>query len=171
NGIVPIVEPEVLMDGGHDIQRCEDVTSWVLSEVFEQLFVADVALEGMILKPNMIVPGMKCATQNSVQEVAERTVKVLKQRVPSAVPGIVFLSGAGSDEDATAHLSAMNAIGNLPWPLTFSYVLALQAAPQSPWSGKADNGAKGQAAFAHRALMNSLAALGKWPQADEKKAA
>ncbi|HEY4076410.1 MAG TPA: class I fructose-bisphosphate aldolase [Rhizomicrobium sp.] len=171
NGIVPIVEPEVLMDGSHDIQRCEDVTSWVLSEVFEQLFVADVALEGMILKPNMIVPGMKCPTQNSVQEVAERTVKVLKQRVPSAVPGVAFLSGGQSDEDATAHLSAMNAIGGLPWALTFSYGRALQAAPQKAWSGKAENVAAGQAAFAHRALMNSLASFGKWNKAEEQKAA
>jgi fructose-bisphosphate aldolase class I len=171
NGIVPIVEPEVLMDGDHDIQRCEDVTSWVLSEVFEQLFVADVALEGMILKPNMIVPGMKCPRQNSVQEVAERTVKILKQRVPSAVPGVAFLSGGQSDEDATAHLSAMNAIGGLPWALTFSYGRALQAAPQKAWSGKAENVAAGQAAFAHRALMNSLASFGKWNKAEEQKAA
>ena len=171
NGIVPIVEPEVLMDGDHDIQRCEDVTSWVLTEVFEQLHAADVAMEGMILKPNMIVPGKKCAKQNSVQEVAERTVKVLKRYVPSAVPGIAFLSGGQSDEDATAHLSAMNAIGGLPWALTFSYGRALQAAPQKAWSGKAENVAKGQAAFAHRALMNSLAALGKWNETEEKKAA
>ncbi|HEY2008795.1 MAG TPA: class I fructose-bisphosphate aldolase [Rhizomicrobium sp.] len=171
NGIVPIVEPEVLMDGAHDIQRCEDVTSWVLSEVFEALFVADVALEGMILKPNMVVPGMKCPTQNSVEEVAERTVKLLKRHVPSAVLGIAFLSGGQSDGDATAHLSAMNRLGGLPWALTFSYGRALQAAPQKAWSGKAENVAKGQAAFAHRAEMNSLAALGKWSEAEEKKAA
>ncbi len=170
NGIVPIVEPEVLMDGDHDIQRCEDVTSWVLSEVFEALFVADVALEGMILKPNMIVPGKKCATQNSVAEVAQRTVTLLKRHVPSAVPGIAFLSGGQSDEEATAHLSAMNALGGLPWALTFSYGRALQAAPQKAWSGKAENVAKGQAAFAHRAAMNSLAALGKWSEAEEKAA-
>jgi len=171
NGIVPIVEPEVLMDGDHDIETCEKVTSWVLQEVFTQLFYAGVKMEGMILKPNMIVPGKKCAKQNSVQDVAERTVRVLKDRVPAAVPGIAFLSGGQSDEDATAHLSAMNAIGNMPWPLTFSYGRALQAAPQSAWSGKAENVTKGQAAFAHRALMNSLAALGKYSQADEKKAA
>ena len=171
NGIVPIVEPEVLMDGDHDIARCAEVTTWVLKEVFQELFYADVALEGMILKPNMIVPGMKCAKQNSAQEVAEATVKVLKQCVPSAVPGIAFLSGGQSDEDATAHLSAINAIGGLPWPVTFSYGRALQHAPQMAWSGKADNVAKAQAAFAHRALMNSLAALGKWTKADEKKAA
>ncbi len=171
NGIVPIVEPEVLMDGDHDIDRCEKVTSWILQDVFSQLFYAGVKLEGMILKPNMIVPGKKCARQNSVQEVAERTIKVLKQHVPAAVPGIAFLSGGQSDEEATAHLSAMNAIGGLPWGLTFSYGRALQAAPQKAWSGKAENVAKGQAAFAHRALMNSLAALGKWSEAEEKKAA
>jgi fructose-bisphosphate aldolase class I len=171
NDIVPIVEPEVLMDGDHDITRCEQVTDWVLQEVFSQLFYAGVKLEGMILKPNMVVPGKKCAKQNSVQEVAERTVKLLKQRVPAAVPGIAFLSGGQSDEEATAHLSAMNALGKLPWGLTFSYGRALQAAPQAAWSGKAENVAKGQAAFAHRALMNSLAALGKWNPADEKKAA
>jgi fructose-bisphosphate aldolase, class I len=171
NGIVPIVEPEVLMDGSHDIQRCEDVTSWVLSEVFEALYTADVALEGMILKPNMVVPGKKCPTQNSVAEVAERTVKLLKRHVPSAVPGIAFLSGGQSDVEATAHLSAMNALGTLPWALTFSYGRALQAAPQKAWSGKAENAAKGQAAFAHRAKMNSLAALGKWSEAEEKRTA
>src|ERR1700742_2111900 len=112
NGIVPIVEPEVLMDGDHDITRCEDVTSWVLKEVFQELFYAGVALEGMVLKPNMIIAGKKCAKQNSVEEVARATVKVLKECVPSAVPGIAFLSGGQSDEDATAHLSAINAIGN-----------------------------------------------------------
>jgi len=106
----------------------------------------------------------------AVQEVAERTVKVLKRHVPSAVPGIAFLSGGQSDLDATAHLSAMNAIGGMPWPLTFSYGRALQAAPQAAWSGKVENIAAGKAAFAHRALMNSLAALGKWKQADEKAA-
>jgi fructose-bisphosphate aldolase, class I len=171
NGIVPIVEPEVLMDGDHDIARCAQVTTWTLKEVFQQLFFAGVALEGMILKPNMIVPGKKCAKQNSVQDVAEATVKVLKQCVPSAVPGIAFLSGGQSDEEATAHLSAINAIGNLPWPVTFSYGRALQHAPQVAWSGKADNVAKAQAAFAHRALMNSKAALGKWSPTDEKKVA
>jgi fructose-bisphosphate aldolase, class I len=171
NGIVPIVEPELLMDGDHSIEACEGVTEWILKEVFQELFYAGVKLEGMILKPNMVVPGKKCAKQNSVTEVAERTVKVLKRCVPGAVPGIAFLSGGQSDEEATAHLSAMNAIGNLPWALTFSYGRALQAAPQAAWAGKPENVAKAQAAFAHRALMNSLAALGKWNQADEKKAA
>jgi fructose-bisphosphate aldolase class I len=171
NGIVPIVEPEVLMDGDHDITRCEQVTGWVLETVFSQLFYAGVALEGMILKPNMVVPGKKCARQASVGEVAERTVTLLKQRVPGAVPGIAFLSGGQSDEEATAHLDAMNRIGGLPWPLTFSYGRALQAAPQKAWSGKAENVGAGQKAFAHRAAMNSLAALGKWSKAEEAKAA
>jgi fructose-bisphosphate aldolase class I len=171
NGIVPIVEPELLMDGDHTIEACELVTEWILKEVFQELYFAGVKLEGMILKPNMVVPGKKCPKQNSVEEVASRTIKLLKACVPGAVPGIAFLSGGQSDEEATAHLSAMNAIGNLPWGLTFSYGRALQAAPQAAWSGKAENVAKAQAAFAHRALMNSLAALGKWKQADEKKAA
>jgi fructose-bisphosphate aldolase, class I len=171
NDIVPIVEPEVLMDGDHDIDRCEKVTGWVLQEVFSQLFYAGVKLEGMILKPNMIVPGTECARRNSVEDVAARTIKVLKERVPSSVPGIAFLSGGQSDEEATAHLSAINAIGSLPWALTFSYGRALQSAPQAAWSGKAENVAKAQGAFAHRALMNSLAAMGKWSPAEEKKAA
>ena len=169
--IVPIVEPEVLMDGDHDIVRCEHVTTWVLKEVFQQLFFAGVALEGMVLKPNMIVPGKKCAQRNSAEEVARATVKVLKDCVPSAVPGIAFLSGGQSDEEATAHLSAINAVGNLPWHVTFSYGRALQAAPQAAWSGKTENVEKAQAAFAHRARMNSLAALGKWTPAAEKTAA
>src|SRR5258706_3342619 len=171
NGIVPIVEPELLMDGDHTIEACEGVTEWILKEVFQELFYAGVKLEGMILKPNMIVPGKKAPKQNSVEDVAERTIRVLKRCVPGAVPGIAFLSGGQSDEEATAHLSAMNAIGNLPWALTFSYGRALQAAPQAAWAGKPENVAKAQAAFAHRALMNSLAALGKWNQAEEKKAA
>ena len=171
NGIVPIIEPEVLMDGDHDIATCERVTGWVLQEVFGQLFFAGVRPEGMILKPNMIVPGKKCQKQNSVEEVAAATVRVLKRVVPSSVPGIAFLSGGQSDLDATAHLSAINAIGGLPWAVTFSYGRALQAAPQSAWAGKPENVAKAQAAFAHRALMNSLAATGKWTKADEKKAA
>ena len=170
NDIVPIVEPEVLMDGDHDIARCADVTQWVLKEVFEQLFVADVQLEGIVLKPNMVIAGKKCAKQNSVEEVARATVRILKDCVPSAVPGIAFLSGGQSDEDATAHLSAINAIGNLPWAVTFSYGRALQAAPQKAWSGKTENLAAGQAAFAHRALMNSNAAIGQWKASDEKAA-
>jgi fructose-bisphosphate aldolase class I len=158
------------MDGDHDIARCEDVTSWVLSEVFEELFVADVALEGMVLKPNMIIAGKKCARQASVQEVAEATVRVLKQRVPSAVPGIAFLSGGQSDLDATAHLDAINKIGGLPWHVTYSYGRALQHAPQTAWAGKVENVTKAQNAFSHRAAMNSLAALGKWSKTEEQKA-
>ena len=169
--IVPIVEPEVLMDGDHDTQRCEDVTTWVLKETFQELFYAKVALEGIVLKPNMIVPGKKSGKKASVQEVAERTVKVLKNCVPGAVPGIAFLSGGQSDEEATAHLDAMNKIGDLPWALTFSYGRALQAAPQKAWSGKAENVAAGQRAFSHRARMNGLAALGQWQAEMEKKAA
>ena len=170
NGIVPIVEPEVLMDGDHDIATCERVTSWVLESVFSQLFYAGVRPEGMVLKPNMIIAGKKCPTQNPVEEVARRTLQVLKRCVPPAVPGIAFLSGGQSDQDATAHLSAMNAMGPLPWGLTFSYGRALQAAPQKAWSGKAENVPAGQKAFAHRARMNSLAALGKWTPAEEKAA-
>src|ERR1700754_4962230 len=169
--IVPIVEPEVLMDGAHDIDRCFEVTTWALKETFQQLFYNRVALEGIVLKPNMAVPGKKSAKKASVEEVAEKTVKMLKECVPGAVPGIAFLSGGQSDEEATAHLDAMNKIGGLPWALTFSYGRALQAAPQKAWSGKAENIEAGQRAFAHRALMNSLAALGKWTETEEKKAA
>jgi fructose-bisphosphate aldolase class I len=169
--IVPIVEPEVLMDGDHDIDRCYDVTQRVLNKTFQELRVQRVALEGMILKPNMVVPGKKSAKQASVEEVAEKTIRLLKACVPAAVPGIAFLSGGQSDEDATAHLDAMNRIGHLPWPLTFSYGRALQAAPQQAWSGKAENTAAGQRAFSHRARMNSLASLGQWQADLEKKAA
>jgi fructose-bisphosphate aldolase class I len=171
NGIVPIVEPEVLMDGDHDIDRCDEVTTFVLKEVFQELYYAKVALEGMVLKPNMTIAGKKCAKQNSVEDVAARTLRTLKRCVPPAVPGIAFLSGGQSDEDATAHLSAMNAMGPLPWALTFSYGRALQHAPQHAWAGKADNIAAGQKAFAHRARMNSLATLGKWNKSEEQKAA
>ncbi|HWE79237.1 MAG TPA: class I fructose-bisphosphate aldolase, partial [Pseudolabrys sp.] len=169
--IVPIVEPEVLMDGDHDIDRCYGVTEFMLKETFQELYYAKVALEGIVLKPNMAIAGKKSAKKTSVQEVAEKTVKLLKSCVPGAVPGIAFLSGGQSDEEATAHLDAMNKIGGLPWPLTFSYGRALQAAPQKAWSGKSENVAAGQRAFAHRAKMNSLAALGQWKSDLEKKAA
>ena len=169
--IVPIVEPEVLMDGDHDIERCAEVTTFVLKEAFQQLYYQRVALEGMVLKPNMAIAGKKSKSQASVQEVAERTVKMLKECVPSAVPGIAFLSGGQSDEQATAHLDAMNKIGGLPWGLTFSYGRALQAAPQKTWSGKADNVPAAQAAFSHRAAMNGLACKGEWHADKEKKAA
>jgi fructose-bisphosphate aldolase class I len=171
NQIVPIVEPEVLMDGGHDIDRCLQVTTWVLKETFMQLYYQKVALEGMVLKPNMAIAGKKSAKKASVEEVAEKTVKMLKECVPGAVPGIAFLSGGQSDEEATAHLDAMNKIGGLPWKLTFSYGRALQHAPQTTWKGKAENVAAAQRAFSHRAKMNSLATLGQWKSDLEKKAA
>ncbi len=169
--IVPIVEPEVLMDGDHDIDRCYQVTEFVLKETFQELYYQRIRLEGMVLKPNMVVPGKKCAQQASVEEVAEKTVRLLKSCVPSVVPGIAFLSGGQSDEQATAHLDAMVKLGGLPWKLTYSYGRALQAAPQKAWSGKAENVAAAQAAFTHRARMNSLAALGQWSTMEEKKAA
>ncbi len=128
--IVPIVEPEVLMDGDHDADRCAAITEWVLKTVFEQLYYQRVGLEGMVLKPNMVVPGKKSAKRATVEEVAEKTVRVLKSCVPASVPGIAFLSGGQSDEEATAHLDAINKLGPLPWRVTFSYGRALQAAPQ-----------------------------------------
>ncbi|WP_017196076.1 class I fructose-bisphosphate aldolase [Bartonella birtlesii] len=172
--IVPIVEPEVLMDGtsrAHSIVRCFEVTQAVLTAVFQELFEARVIFEGMILKPNMVIDG-KDARKASVEEVAEKTVQVLKQTVPAAVPGIAFLSGGQSDEEATAHLSAMNALGNalgtLPWKLTFSYGRALQAAALKAWAGRHDNIAVAQKAFHHRARMNHLAALGQWTKEHEQ---
>ena len=172
-GIVPIVEPEVLMDGEHskhDIDTCAEVTEWVLKETFQQLYYANVKLEGIVLKPNMIIAGQKCAKQASAAEVAEKTVKVLKACVPGAVPGIAFLSGGQSDEAATEHLSLINQIGNLPWAVTFSYGRALQAAALKAWGGKSENVAAGQRAFSHRAKMNGMAALGKWQKSLEKAA-
>jgi fructose-bisphosphate aldolase class I len=170
-GIVPIVEPEVLMDGDHEIDRCSAITEWTLKTVFEQLYYQRVQLEGMVLKPNMVISGKKNGKRASVEEVAEKTVRVLKACVPASVPGIAFLSGGQSDEEATAHLDAMNKIGGLPWKLTFSYGRALQAAPQKAWAGKNENVAAAQRAFSHRAAMNSLAARGQWKQDLEKKAA
>ena len=172
-GIVPIVEPEVLMDGAHsthDIAACAEVTEWTLREVFQQLYYANVKLEGMILKPNMVVAGQQCPRQASAAEVAERTLAVLKACVPPAVPGIAFLSGGQSDEQATEHLSLMNAMGPLPWALTFSYGRALQSAAIAAWGGKSANVAAGQRAFAHRARMNGLAARGMWKPAFETAA-
>jgi fructose-bisphosphate aldolase class I len=169
--LVPIVEPEVLMDGDHGIDRCYEVTEWVLKSVYRELYYADVQLEGTVLKPNMVVPGKKSAARASVEEVAERTLRVLKACVPPAVPGIAFLSGGQSDVEATAHLDAMNKVGNVPWKLTFSYGRALQAAPQKAWAGKAENVSAAQAAFTHRAAMNGLATMGKWSADREKQAA
>src|ERR1051325_7581703 len=172
NQIVPIVEPEVLMDGDHDIDRCFSVTERVLHATFNELYEAHVMLEGIVLKPNMVIPGKKSAKKASVEEVAEKTVRLLKACVPGAVPGIAFLSGGQSDEEATAHLDAMNKLGPLPWKLTFSYGRALQHAPQKAWAGKAENVAAAQRAFVHRARMNGLAALGQWKaDLEAKKAA
>ncbi|RCK99982.1 MAG: class I [Candidatus Tokpelaia sp. JSC189] len=171
-GIVPIIEPEVLMDGNpgnHSIDRCYDVTRCVLEQVFAALGEARVKFKGMLLKPNMVIDGEN-ARHASVEEVAEKTLHCLKETVPAAVPGIVFLSGGQSDEEATAHLSAMNSLGPLPWALTFSYGRALQAAAMAAWGGKKENIAVGQHAFSHRARMNYLAALGKWSQQQEKAA-
>ena len=169
--IVPIVEPEVLMDGDHGADRCYLITEWLLKTVFEQLYYQKVGLEGMVLKPNMVVSGKKAKNRAGVDEVAEKTVKLLRACVPAAVPGIAFLSGGQSDEEATAHLDAMNRLGPHPWRLTFSYGRALQAAPQKAWSGKSENVAAAQRAFNHRAMMNGLATRGQWKQDLEKKAA
>jgi len=166
--IVPIVEPEVLMDGAHDIARCEEVTHWVLQTVFQELYDQRVFLEGIVLKPNMVIAGKKSPVQASVEDVARATIRVLKRTVPSAVPGIAYLSGGQSDTDATAHLDAMNRIGGFPWKMTFSYGRALQAAPQKAWSGKEANVPAAQKAFSHRARMNGLASLGQWTSALDK---
>ena len=169
--ITPIVEPEVLMDGDNTAETCERVTERVLSQVFRELYDQRVALEGMVLKPNMAVSGLKCPQQASVEEVAERTLRVLKRCVPAAVPGIAFLSGGQSDEDATAHLNAINQLAaaqGAPWRLTFSYGRALQHAAQVAWAGK--NVEAGRMAHLHRARMNGLATQGKWSPALEKAA-
>ncbi len=168
--IVPIVEPEVLMDGPHDLERCFEVTEAALNALYDELYAQKVILEGTILKPNMVLSGTECGTQAGVEEVAEQTVKCLKRAVPSAVPGICFLSGGQSDEDATAHLSAMNAMFDCPWKLSFSYGRALQVAALKAWEGSAENEAAAQAAFSHRAKMNSLAATGAWKTALEQAA-
>ncbi|MGI9371012.1 MAG: class I fructose-bisphosphate aldolase [Hyphomicrobiales bacterium] len=169
-GIVPIVEPEVLMDNPgstHDINRCAEVTENALNAVFAQLAEQGVALDGIVLKPNMVIAGKECTTQAGPQEVAERTVEVLRKCVPSEVPGIAFLSGGQSDLEATHHLSLINQLGELPWAVTYSYGRALQAAALQTWGGKPENVAAAQAAFAHRAQMNSLAARGEWNEARE----
>ncbi len=168
--IVPIVEPEVIMDGPHDIARCFEVTEAALRALYDELYAQRIHLEGTILKPNMVLSGTTCATQAGVEEVAEQTVKCLKRAVPSAMPGICFLSGGQSDEDATAHLSAMNAMYDTPWQLSFSYGRALQAAALKAWGGSAENEAATQLAFSHRAKMNSLAALGEWKTSLEQAA-
>jgi fructose-bisphosphate aldolase class I len=171
NGIVPIVEPEVLMDGAHSIERCEEVTSRVLQTVFDQLFEHRIALEGMILKPNMSISGKKAANRAGPEQVAEATLRVLKRHVPPAVPGIAFLSGGQSSAEATLHLSLMNKAGPLPWSLTFSYGRALQDDALKSWAGQAGNFAAGQKEMAKRAKLNSLATTGAYSSSMESQAA
>ena len=170
-GLVPIVEPEVLMDGDHTIERCEEVTEWTLNAVYEALYLNRVTLEHSVLKPSMVISGKDCPRQAGVEEVAERTVRILKRAVPAAVAGIVFLSGGQSDEVATAHLNAMNRMfaGHLPWPLSFSYGRALQHPALQAWKGSAANVTAAQAALLHRSRMNGLAALGKYSADMEKQ--
>jgi len=170
-GIAPIVEPEVLMDGAHTLERCEEVTNLVLDRVFEQLFAARVFLEGMVLKPNMVVPGRKCPQKASPEQVAEATLRTLRRRVPSAVPGIAFLSGGQSPVEATQHLSLMNAAGPLPWALTFSYGRALQENALNAWGGKPAGYAGGQLALSTRAKLNGLAAVGTYKSSMEASTA
>ena len=169
--IVPIVEPEVIMDGDHSIERCYEVTEFALKTLYRELFDQGVILEGTILKPNMVISGTKNADRASAEEVADMTVQCLANCVPAAVPGIAFLSGGQTDEEATEHLSIMNEAYDLPWPLTFSYGRALQAAPLAAWDGKASNYAAAQTAFNHRARMNGLASLGEYKPAMEKETA
>jgi len=162
-GIVPMVEPEVLMDGSHDIDTCYDVTEAALRALFGALYEHNVMLEGVILKASMVISGKDCAEKASAEEVAELTVRCLKSAVPSAIPGIVFLSGGQSDLDATAHLNLMNQIGPHPWPLSFSYGRAMQSAALKLWSQDlVGNFAKAQAIVASRARENGMAALGRW---------
>ena len=165
--IVPIVEPEVLMDGDNTIERCYDVTLETLHCLYEQLHRQRVQLAGTLLKPNMVIAGKKCKTQASVDQVAEATVRVLSNTVPPSVPGIVFLSGGQSDELATAHLDAINRLGPLPWRVSFSYGRALQAPALNAWAGKRENVARAQKLFHHRARCNGAATNGKYTRAME----
>jgi fructose-bisphosphate aldolase class I len=160
--IAPIVEPEVLMDGDHTLERCEEVTDRVLESVFAQLFEHRIHFEGMVLKPNMVISGKQCAQRASPAEVASATVRCLRRHVPSAVPGIAFLSGGQTEREATEHLSLMNQVGGLPWTLTFSYGRALQDSALKTWAGKADAFGAGQKALLKRAKLNGLAQLGKY---------
>jgi fructose-bisphosphate aldolase class I len=170
-GLVPIVEPEVLMDGDHTIDRAYSVTSRTLQAVFTELYDQRVDFEGMLLKPNMVLPGYDAQAQVSDDEIAHATIKCFKRTVPAAVPGVVFLSGGQSDEDATARLNAMNALGeDLAWQLSFSYGRALQAAAQKAWSGKPENREAAQRAFYHRAKMNSAARTGAYAPEMEREA-
>ena len=169
--IVPVVEPEVLLDGNHSIVRCFEASEATLSALFAALRAHNVSLEHTILKASMVIAGKDCPKQASVQQVAEETVRCLKRTVPAALPGVVFLSGGQGDEAATAHLNAMAAMPGLPWPLTYSYSRALQNPALKAWSGKAANVAAAQRAYYHRARMNSLASQGKYRPDMEKQAA
>jgi fructose-bisphosphate aldolase, class I len=169
-GLVPIVEPEVLMDGPHTIERCYEVTERTLKAVFDELYAQRVPLEQILLKPNMVLSGTECPKQADVKQVAEATLLCFRRVVPSAVPGIVFLSGGQSDELATAHLSKMNELGGGPWELSFSYGRALQAPALKAWGGKPENVAAGQKAYYHRAKLNGAARYGKYTSAMEKAA-
>ena len=169
-GLVPIVEPEVLMDGDHTIERSFEVTSRTLHAVFTELRDQRVHPEEMLLKPNMVLSGYDCPQQASHEEVAAETIRCFKRHVPAAVPGIVFLSGGQSDEDATANLNAMNAMGEHPWQLSFSYGRALQAPALKAWGGKPENVEAAQRAYYHRAKMNSAARTGVYAPEMEKEA-
>ena len=169
--IVPMIEPEVLLDGNHTVERSEEVHEATLRATYAAMAAYNVSLEHLILKTSMVVSGKENARQAGVDEVAERTVRVLKRTVPAAQPGIVFLSGGQSDEAATAHLNAMASMKDLPWPLTFSYSRALQNPALKAWRGQAGNVAAAQKAFHHRAHMNGLAAQGKWKADLERQAA
>ena len=169
--IVPMIEPEVLLDGGHTIERCEEVSEAALRATYAALAAHNVSFEHTILKASMVVSGKSCARQAGVDEVAERTVRVLKRTVPAAQPGVVFLSGGQSDVSATAHLNAMASMKGMPWPLTFSYSRALQNPALNAWKGQSANAGAAQRAFHHRAQMNGLAAQGKWKAELEKPAA
>ena len=168
NKMVPIVEPEVLMDGNHSIERCFEVTSKTLSALFNYLDEHGVNIKGTLLKPSMVISGKDANEQASVEEVAEKTLKCLLANVPSDLPGITFLSGGQSDIDATAHLDAMNKIGGFDWKLSFSYGRALQQPALNTWLGKKENAEAAQEALSHRALMNKKAAQGEWDQSLEK---
>ena len=167
SNMVPIVEPEVIMDGSHSVERCHEVTNQTLLVLFEMLDKKNVNIKGTLLKPNMVVSGIENNYQAPIQEVAEKTIQCLKSSVPDELPGIVFLSGGQSDLDATAHLDAMNKIGGFKWKLSFSYGRALQQAALKTWAGEDDNLEAAQKAFSHRAVMNMKAAQGQWDKSLE----
>jgi len=168
-GIVPIVEPEVLMDGGHTIERCEEVTENTLHAVFHELAIHHVALEGMLLKPNMVIAGKDCGKRADVRQVAEATVRCLRRTVPASVPGVVFLSGGQTEREATVHLNEMSKMGAHPWALSFSYGRALQASALDAWRGKDANVPAAQKAYLHRARCNGLARIGQYTEAIERE--